>query len=54
VLLVKICQNNQRDAWAQSWQFQARLCDASGAPLPGVLQAVADKKIKLGSVLDPK
>ena len=54
VLLVKICQNNQRDAWAQSWQFQARICDATGAPLPGVLQAVGDKMIKLGSVLDSK
>ena len=50
VLVVKICQNNQKEMWAQSWQFQARVCDATGAPLPGVTQLVGDKKIKLGSV----
>ena len=32
VLVVKICQNNQKDAWAQRWQVQARICDATGAP----------------------
>ena len=50
VLVVKVCQNNQKDAWAQRWQFQARICDATGAPLPGVTQLVDEKKIKLGFV----
>ena len=50
MLVVKVCQNNQKDAWAQRWQFQARICDATGAPIPGVTQLVDEKKIKLGSV----
>ena len=33
-LLVKICQNNQTEQWAQNWQFQLRLCDATGGALP--------------------
>jgi hypothetical protein len=54
IIVVKICQNNQKDSWAQSWQFQARVCDATGTPLPAVKQLVAEKKIKLGTVLDAK
>jgi hypothetical protein len=50
VLVVKICQNNQKDDWAQRWQFQARICDSTGTPIPGVTQLVGDAKIKLGSV----
>jgi hypothetical protein len=38
-LLLKLCQNEQSEAWAQNWMFQLRLCDAVGvavlwAPLP--------------------
>jgi hypothetical protein len=33
-VLLKICQNEQKDDWAQSWSFQARLCDALGGALP--------------------
>jgi hypothetical protein len=33
-LLLKICQNDQTDVWAQSWTFQARLCDRVGAAVP--------------------
>lgn len=29
-VLLKICQNDQKEDWAQSWSFQARLCDALG------------------------
>ncbi len=34
VVVLKVCQNNQREEWAQRWQFQMRLCDATGAALP--------------------
>jgi hypothetical protein len=34
VLLVKVCQNEQPDAWAQAWDFQLRVCDAVGTPVP--------------------
>ncbi len=33
-LLVKVCQNEQTDAWAQEWDFQLRVCDAVGTPVP--------------------
>ncbi len=29
-ILVKICQNEQEDSWAQRWQFQLRVCDELG------------------------
>lgn len=29
-ILVKICQNEQKEPWAQDWQFQLRFTDASG------------------------
>jgi hypothetical protein len=53
-LVVKICQNNQKEMWAQTWAFQARACDATGAPIPGVTQLVGDKTIKLGSLEEKK
>ena len=30
VILIKICQNEQTEDWAQVWQFQLRVCDATG------------------------
>ena len=33
-LLVKVCQNEQPDAWAQEWAFQVRICDAIGGAVP--------------------
>ncbi len=33
VILVKICQNEQTEEWAQVWQFQLRICDAIGKPI---------------------
>lgn len=30
LILVKICQNEQTEDWAQVWQFQLRVCDALG------------------------
>ena len=34
-LLLKICQNEQKEDWAQEWNFQIRVCDSSGtAVLP--------------------
>ncbi|MEC7356220.1 MAG: hypothetical protein VYE53_13850, partial [Planctomycetota bacterium] len=29
-IILKICQNEQTDSWAQEWQFQARVTDATG------------------------
>jgi hypothetical protein len=33
-ILVKVCQNNQTENWAQDWKFQLRLCDFTGGALP--------------------
>ena len=29
-ILIKVCQNEQKEAWAQRWQFQFRISDATG------------------------
>jgi len=29
-ILVKVCQNGQTEDWARAWQFQLRVCDATG------------------------
>ncbi|HEX4611787.1 MAG TPA: hypothetical protein VH092_26560 [Urbifossiella sp.] len=52
-VVVKVCQNNQTDSWAQAWQFQARVCDATGGPLPGLTQVVGGARIPLGRT-DPE
>ena len=31
VILLKICQNEQKQDWAQDYHFQLRICDAAGA-----------------------
>lgn len=33
-LLLKVCQNEQSEPWAQNWIFQARLSDSVGAAVP--------------------
>lgn len=37
-ILVKVCQNEQTEAWAQSWTFQLRVCDHLGAAVPLVVE----------------
>jgi hypothetical protein len=33
-ILLKVCQNEQPDTWAQDWKYQIRICDATGAAIP--------------------
>jgi len=33
-VLIKVCQNEQTEPWAQKWEFQARICDATGGKVP--------------------
>jgi hypothetical protein len=33
-ILIKVCQNEQTDSWAQEWSFQLRVCDHLGAAVP--------------------
>ncbi|VTT97741.1 Uncharacterized protein OS=Planctomyces brasiliensis (strain ATCC 49424 / DSM 5305 / JCM 21570 / NBRC 103401 / IFAM 1448) GN=Plabr_2442 PE=4 SV=1 [Gemmataceae bacterium] len=54
VIVVKVCQNNQSETWAQKWEFQVRVCDATGGPLAGVAQLAADgKALPLGFLAEP-
>jgi len=32
-ILLKVCQNEQKDDWAQRWQFQLRVCDSAGTAI---------------------
>ena len=52
VIVLKVCQNNQQEPWAQVWGAQLRVCDATGGPIPGLTQVVGEKKdsIKLGFI----
>jgi hypothetical protein len=33
-ILIKVCQNEQTDTWAERWSFQLRVCDALGGAVP--------------------
>ena len=33
-ILLKVCQNEQKEPWAQDWKFQLRLTDLSGSAVP--------------------
>ena len=32
-ILLKICQNEQTEEWAQDWKYQIRVCDSAGAAI---------------------
>jgi hypothetical protein len=34
LILIKLCQNEQKEDWAQAWSFQLRACDLTGGGLP--------------------
>jgi hypothetical protein len=46
LILVKICQNEQKEEWAQEWKFQLRVCDASGK---AVLASDRDHSVNVSS-----
>jgi len=33
-ILLKVCQDDQKQPWTQGWEFAARLCDATGGRVP--------------------
>jgi hypothetical protein len=33
IILIKVCQNEQKEDWAQRWQFQFRVCDSVGTAI---------------------
>ena len=45
-ILLKICQNEQTEEWAQRWQYQLRVCDSTGTAIlsknrPAAVQTAA-------------
>jgi outer membrane protein assembly factor BamB len=51
MILVKVCQNEQTEAWTKVWNFQLRVCDQRGtAILPGNATAKGEAN---GSILCP-
>lgn len=40
-ILLKICQNEQKEAWAQDWKFQLRVCDKIGTAILATDRPVA-------------
>ncbi len=42
-ILLKICQNEQTEPWAQDWEFQLRVCDATGKAIQPVPLVVAQE-----------
>jgi hypothetical protein len=54
-ILLKVCQNNQTESWAQRWHYQIRVCDATGTPIPlKVLAAELPTPTKLEEPVEPK
>jgi hypothetical protein len=51
IILVKVCQNEQKEDWAQSWQFQLRVCDSRGtAVLSDETRRPGDKETRRAAV----
>ena len=44
VILLKVCQNEQKEEWAQAWSFQLRVCDRSGVAIPTSTAATTSAK----------
>jgi hypothetical protein len=44
LILLKVCQNEQTEDWAQVWQFQLRVCDAAGTAILSRDRAAAGKE----------
>lgn len=48
-ILIKVCQNEQTEDWAQLWQFQVRVCDASGAAILSTTRPPSARDIVRGA-----
>ena len=44
VILLKVCQNEQTEDWAQAWTFQLRVCDRSGVAVPSSASTTTSTK----------
>lgn len=46
VILIKVCQNEQTEEWAQRWQFQLRVCDAAGTAVLPTDRSRAEARVR--------
>ncbi len=53
-ILVKICQNEQTENWAQKWEFQLRICDELGTAILDtgrtIPKAAVNESVDTGSI----
>ena len=47
-ILIKVCQNEQTQDWAQRYQFQLRVCDSTGVGIPQVLNTALREALSEG------
>lgn len=43
-ILLKVCQNDQKEPWAQDWRFQVRVSDALGTPVAVQVEPIVVKE----------
>lgn len=43
-ILLKMCQNEQKEDWAQAWTFQIRVCDRSGVAIPPLTEKTSSTR----------
>jgi hypothetical protein len=43
-ILLKVCQNDQKEPWAQDWRFQLRVSDALGSPVAIQVEPIVMKE----------
>ena len=54
VILLKLCQNEQKDSWAQRYQIQLRVCDTSGIAVRPVAALAVETETQVVSTGDTK
>ena len=46
IILIKACQNEQKEEWTVQWQFQLRVCDATGTAIHSISKTGSKVAVK--------
>ena len=46
IILIKACQNEQKEVWTVQWQFQLRVCDATGTAIHSNIKTSSEVVVK--------
>jgi hypothetical protein len=49
-VLLKICQNEQTEDWAQRWEFQVRVCDPTGTAVLPIAAVDREKQVSSNAI----